>query len=111
MEIKEVIEYGLNLENTFLDYPFSDEENPSPVLKHKHNNKWFALMMNVKGKIYLNVKTNPEYSELLRKQYDYIIPAYHMNKEHWNTVILYDGNVDEDLVKQLVEQSYELTKE
>ena len=39
----------------------------------------------------------------------YIIPAYHMNKEHWNTIII-DEKVDEDLVKELIEQSYQLTK-
>ena len=65
--------------------------------------------MEVKGKIYLNVKTNPEYSELLRNAYEYIIPAYHMNKEHWNTIILGD-NIDESIVKELIDQSYELTK-
>ena len=58
---------------------------------------------------YLNIKTKPEYSELLRKAYDYIIPAYHMNKEHWNTVILGD-RCDEKLIKELLDQSYELTE-
>ena len=55
------------------------------------------------------VKTDPEYSELLRNNYDYIMPAYHMNKEHWNTIII-DEKVDGELVKELIEQSYELTK-
>ena len=40
---------------------------------------------------------------------DYIIPAYHMNKQHWNTIILSD-KCDTDLIKELLEQSYELTK-
>ena len=66
--------------------------------------------MNVKGEEYLNVKTNPDYSDLLRNSYDYIIPAYHMNKEHWNTIIINRNNVDEKLVKELIKQSYELTK-
>ena len=78
-------------------------------MKHTDNKKWFALMMEVKGEIYLNVKTNPEYSELLRNTYDYIIPAYHMNKEHWNTIIL-DERSDSSLVEELIKQSYELTK-
>ena len=65
--------------------------------------------MEVKGELYLNVKTNPEYSELLRNSYNYIIPGYHMNKEHWNTIIIND-KVDISLVKELIEQSYELTK-
>ena len=65
--------------------------------------------MNVRGKVYLNIKTEPEYLELLRKSYDYIIPAYHMNKEHWNTIILGE-KCDKQLIEELIEQSYELTK-
>ena len=110
MTRKEVIEFCLSLENTFEDYPFSDEEIPSAVLKHKENNKWFAIIMNVKNEEYLNVKTNPDYSDLLRNSYNYIIPAYHMNKEHWNTIIINNKNVDKKLVKELLKQSYELTK-
>lgn len=110
MTRKEIIKYSLSLQNTYEDYPFSDEEIPSAVLKHRENNKWFALIMNVKGEEYLNIKTNPDYSDLLRNSYDYIIPAYHMNKEHWNTIIINRNNVDEKLVKELIKQSYELTK-
>lgn len=40
---------------------------------------------------------------------DYIIPAYHMNKEHWNTIVV-SRNADETIIKELIEQSYELTK-
>ena len=63
----------------------------------------------VNNKLYLNVKTDPNYSDILRNTYDYIIPAYHMNKEHWNTIIV-DEKVDKTLVKELIEQSYQLTK-
>ncbi len=108
MNRKEVVKYSLSLPNTYEDYPFPKDNN-SVTMKHKENKKWFALVMNVKDKIYLNVKTNPNYSELLRKSYDYIMPAYHMNKEHWNTIIISD-KVDDFLVKELIEQSYELTK-
>ena len=61
------------------------------------------------NKLYLNVKTDPNYSDILRNTYDYIIPAYHMNKEHWNTIIV-DEKVDKTLVKEMIEQSYQLTK-
>ena len=63
----------------------------------------------VKDEEYLNLKTAPDYSELLRKSYNYIIPAYHMNKEHWNTVII-NKDIDEKLIYELIDQSYELTK-
>ena len=59
--------------------------------------------------MYLNIKTDQNYSDILRNTYDDIIPAYHMNKEHWNTIII-DEKVDRTLVKELIEQSYQLTK-
>lgn len=105
----EIIEYGLSLLNTFEDHPFEDDTT-SVVLKHCKNKKWFVLVMEVKGELYLNVRTNPEYSELLRKSYNYIIPAYHMNKQHWNTIIVSREDIDINLVKELIAQSYELTK-
>lgn len=108
MNKNDIIEYSLSLNNTFIDYPFPDD-NESVTMKHSENKKWFVLIMSVKGKLYINVKTNPDYSELLRKAYSYIIPAYHMNKEHWNSIIVED-NIDEGLVKELIVQSYELTK-
>ncbi|MCR5146051.1 MAG: MmcQ/YjbR family DNA-binding protein [Clostridia bacterium] len=108
MDRKDVIKYCLKLPETYEDYPFPDD-NDSVTMKHKKSGKWFALIMNVNGKEYLNIKTNPEYSELLRKTYSYIIPAYHMNKEHWNTVIL-DDECDYKLIEELLELSYELTK-
>lgn len=78
-------------------------------MKHGKNKKWFALIMNVNDKLYLNVKTDSNYSDILRNTYNYIIPAYHMNKEHWNTIIV-DEKADWSLVKELIEQSYQLTK-
>ena len=105
---KDVIQYCLELPSVYEDYPFPDD-NDSVTIKHKNNGKCFALIMHVRGEEYLNIKTEPEYSELLRKTYDYIIPAYHMNKQHWNTIILSD-KCDTDLIKELLEQSYELTK-
>ena len=108
MDKAEVIQYCLELENTFKDYPVRDDVE-SITMKHKENKKWFALIMDVKGQTYLNVKTNPNYSDLLRNSYDYIIPAYHMNKEHWNTIIL-TKKCDKELVKELITQSYELTR-
>lgn len=103
-----VIRHALELPNVFEDYPF-EEDYETTVLKHSDTGKWFAIIMKVDGRIYLNVKTEPEYSDLLRKTYSYIIPAYHMNKEHWNTIILSE-QVEEKLVYELLENSYELTK-
>ncbi len=109
MNKEEIIKYCLGLKNTFQDKPFPNDFE-SVTMKHKKSGKWFALLMNVNNKLYLNIKTEPEYSELLRNSYDYIIPAYHMNKEHWNTIII-DDCTDFQLLKELIQGSYELTKE
>ena len=108
MSKEEIIKYCLTLPDTYKDCPFP-EDFDSVTMKHCKNKKWFALIMEIKGELYLNIKTDPNYSDILRKTYNYIIPAYHMNKEHWNTIIV-SQNVDIDLVKELIEQSYELTK-
>ena len=96
-------EYDVEPEFLWKDTP------DAAIFRHKNNRKWFGLVMKVNGEEYLNVKTEPDYSDLLRNTYDYIIPAYHMNKEHWNTVIV-SRDVEEGLVYELIDRSYELTK-
>ena len=108
MDKEEIIKYCLTLEDTFKDCPFPNDFE-SVTMKHGKNKKWFALSMNDNDKLYLNVKTDSNYSDILRNTYNYIIPAYHMNKEHWNTIIV-DEKADWSLVKELIEQSYQLTK-
>lgn len=108
MSKEEIIRYCLTLQNTFKDYPFTDDYE-TITMKHSENNKWFALVKEVKGKLYLNVKTEPEYLELLRKSCAYIVPGYHMNKQHWNTIVVNDCT-DFDLLKDLIKESYNLTK-
>lgn len=77
-----------------------------------------TLVFKVKGKIFLlmgldedplsfNVKCNPERAEELREQYDCVQPGYHMNKKHWNTIVI-DGSVSNKLLKEWIDHSYEL---
>ena len=104
-EIFNYIEENYNIGPEYL----WDDTPDAAVLRHTNNKKWFALIMKVKGEEFLNIKTKPEYSELLRNAYEYIIPAYHMNKVHWNTIII-SKNVDKSLIYELLEESYKLTK-
>jgi predicted DNA-binding protein (MmcQ/YjbR family) len=55
----------------------------------------------------VTLKTDPDFAEALRAQYPGVLPGYHMNKRHWNTVVL-DGRVPSGVVQQLLEQSYAL---
>jgi len=109
MNKEEIIEYCLTLKNTYKDCPFSDDFE-SVTMKHCENKKWFALLMNVNERLYLNIKTDPNYSDILRNTYDYIIPAYHMNKEHWNTIIL-DGTIPDETIKCMIAESYDLVSD
>ena len=103
MNKEEIIKYCLSLENTYKDSPFPGDFE-SVTMKHTKNKKWFALLMNVNNRLYLNVKTDPNYSDILRNTYDYIIPAYHMNKKRWCSIPL-DGRMDTNFLLDLVRKS------
>ena len=59
------------------------------------------------GYININLKVDPEWRDLWRRTYKAVLPAYHQNKEHWNTVIL-DGEVPDDVIKRMIAESYDL---
>ncbi|WP_158839227.1 MmcQ/YjbR family DNA-binding protein [Polaribacter sp. L3A8] len=61
-----------------------------------------------KGEQKINLKCNPEKAEELRGEYEGIIPGFHMNKKHWNTVILNSSDVSDDLARELINHSYDL---
>jgi predicted DNA-binding protein (MmcQ/YjbR family) len=84
------------------------EEFPFGVdtLVFKVNGKMFALT-NIENFESINLKSLPEDAVQLREQYTAVQPGYHMNKKHWNTVIM-DGSVSDKLVKEWIDQSYNL---
>ena len=108
MEQEEIFKYIKEKYNANPEYLWDDTPDAA-IFRHQKNKKWFDLIMIVNSEEYINVKTEPVYSDLLRNQYDYIIPAYHMNKEHWNTIII-NKEVNKTLIYELIDQSYELTK-
>ena len=100
---EEVIKKLLNFSGVYLDYPFGDAE--WAVLRHTQNKKSYALIFERQNNVWINVKLEPTFSHMIKETYSSVVPAYHMNKEHWNTIII-DKNVDETLVKELIEQSH-----
>jgi predicted DNA-binding protein (MmcQ/YjbR family) len=60
-----------------------------------------------KGSPSVNLKCNPDYAQELRAQYDGIQPAFHMNKVHWNTIVM-NSEVPDKFVKELIDDSYQL---
>jgi len=81
------------------------------TLVFKVMNKIFALTgldSWEKGEQKINLKCNPEKAEELRGEYEGIIPGWHMNKKHWNTVLVNSSDVSDVLVKELINHSYDL---
>jgi predicted DNA-binding protein (MmcQ/YjbR family) len=77
------------------------------VAVFKVSNKIFALYSIEDGKIRLNLKSKPEDAVGYREIYNCVIPGYHMNKKHWNTVI-FDGEMSDEVLSQMIDESYQL---
>lgn len=84
------------------DMPFGPD-----ALVFKVLDKMFALVAWQEDPLTISLKADPVDAVILRKQYQAIIPGYHMNKKHWNTVTL-DGSVPDDEVRQMIDESYTL---
>jgi len=92
-----------------LSKPGAEETTPfgPDTLVYKVGGKIFALTSPDDFPPRVNLKCDPERAIELRDRYESILPGYHMNKRHWNTVIL-DGSVPSALVRELVDHSYQL---
>jgi len=108
MTHKELEEYLLSFPNTWLDFPFG-EETLVYKIGHKETGegKMFALIQNNSKPLRLSLKCDPQLAEVLREKYETVIPGYHLNKKHWNT-ILCTGQVPENEIHDFVRLSYNL---
>ncbi|WMC93420.1 MmcQ/YjbR family DNA-binding protein [Kineothrix sp. MB12-C1] len=104
---KEVIDLCSKLKNVYEDYPFHDDN--WTVMRHRDNKKIFAWIYERDGHIWVNVKCDPEWRDFWRGTFEAVIPGYHMNKEHWSSIIL-NGTVPKKDIARMIEESYELTK-
>lgn len=102
MDHKTVEEYVLSMPNAVRDYPFGEE-----VAVYKVNDKMFGLITEGKAPVRISLKCDPQLSELLRDKYETVMPGYHLNKKHWNTIVL-TGQLPWDEVKGLILHSYNL---
>ena len=94
------------LPGVYEDYPFDDFN--WTVMRHQSNRRIFAAIYAHEGRIWVNLKAEPDYAALLCAAYSCVVPAYHMNKRHWISIIL-DGSMSEEQVFQLIAESYALT--
>lgn len=102
MNHKTVEEYVLSMPNARLDYPFGEG-----TAVYKVDDKMFALIAEGKQPVRLSLKCDPLLAKTLREEYETVLPGYHLNKKHWNTMIL-SGQLDWEQVKDLIRHSYNL---
>lgn len=105
MNREEVLAYGLSFPDTYQEAPFHDDN--WQLVRVKGSKKAFLWTYEKDGFININVKVDPQWRDFWRNAFPSVIPAYHQNKEHWNTVIL-DGSVPEEDVKRMIAESYDL---
>lgn len=102
MNIEAIREYCLRFSNVEEALPFGPD-----TLVFKVNGKIFLLVGLENDPLRFNVKCDPEKALLLRERFDAVQPGYHMNKKHWNTVVV-DGSVSSKLLKEWIDDSYNL---
>jgi len=99
---KEVEEYLLSMPNARLDYPFGED-----VAVYKAKDKMFALVRENKTPVQISLKCDPVLAVTLREKYETVLPGYHLNKKHWNTILL-TGQLGWEEVQDLIRHSYNL---
>jgi predicted DNA-binding protein (MmcQ/YjbR family) len=102
MDHKSVESYLLSMPGAKLDYPFGEN-----TAVYKADDKMFALVTENKTPVQLSLKCDPVLAETLRAKYDTVMPGYHLNKKHWNTIVL-TGQLSWDEVQDLIKHSYQL---
>lgn len=114
--VQQIVAYVQDAYGVVPDCPFQDTE--ALVFRHAGSRKWFAVLMAVPAaklglpgdglRDILNLKCDPRLSGSLRAQ-EGVLPAYHMNKEHWITLVL-DSSFPTDELFALIDLSHHLTQ-
>ena len=114
---EEILTFVDETPGTVYDKPFEDDFNTT-VLRHYSTKKWFGILLKAPaskvgadgdGEVdVINLKCDPALSFGLKQEYKGIVPAYHMNKYHWISVVL-DSDVPFSVLSELLKLSYELT--
>ena len=105
MKKEKVRNYFLSCPESYEDFPFGEE-----ITIFKVKNKWFGLLVEREGNPQINLKCDPDEALILRDLFKSVLPGYHMNKKHWNTVIL-DESIPEKEIEAMIYSSYVLIVE
>ena len=102
---EEALAYALSFPKTYQEAPFHD--NNWQLVRVEGSKKAFLWTYEREGYINLNVKADPQWRDFWRSTYASVIPGWHQNKDHWNTIIL-DGTVPEQEIRRMIAESYDL---
>jgi len=102
MDLETIRKYCLEKKSVKESFPFGET-----TLVFKVRGKIFLLIGLDNFPLQFNVKCDPEKAEELREEYSSVIPAFHMNKKHWNTVIL-NGQIPLRQIREMIDESYQL---
>ena len=102
---EEVLAFALSFPDTYQDAPFHDDN--WQLVRVKGSRKAFIWTYERNGYMNLNVKVDPEWRDYWRDAFESVLPGWHQNREHWNTIIL-DGSVPDDAVREMIAESYRL---
>lgn len=109
MSEQELTEYLLSMPASWIDYPFGDDTTVFKYGPRDESAKLFGLIAKGSSPVWLSLKCDPQLATVLRDKYETVLPGYHLNKKHWNT-ILCTGQIPEDELHDLIRHSYELVK-
>jgi predicted DNA-binding protein (MmcQ/YjbR family) len=101
MNVEILRDYCLSKKGVSESFPFDET-----TLVLKLGNKIFALI-SLERELTINLKCEPEWAIELRENYSSILPGYHMNKTHWNTVLV-DGSLSDKFIYEMIDHSYGL---
>lgn len=104
LTISDLCEFALSLPGASDSLPFGPD-----VLVIKADGKIFLLVPLDVMPLQFNVKCDPEHAIELRERYECVVPGFHMNKRHWNTIIV-DGTLPDGLLRGWIRDSYDLVK-
>ena len=102
---EEALAYGLSFPDTYQEAPFHDDN--WQLVRALPGKKAFLWTYERSGYINLNVKVTPEWRDFWRSTYEAVVPGWHQNKEHWNTIIL-DGSIPAEDIRRMIAESYDL---
>lgn len=102
---EEAVAFGLTFPDTYMERPFRDPN--WQLIRVKGSKKAFLWIYEMDGIVWLNVKADPQWRDFWREAFASVVPGYHQNKEHWNTIYL-DGTVPEEDIQRMIGESYDL---